>query len=115
DALTTPTHLATWLAETRLAASDTVVTGADLERGRHLRDALRRLAALVTDDDRPAAAPLDLAVAVADVNEAAARGLTPPRLELSDGTLRRVDAPAEPSVAAALSQLASAAIDLLTA
>src|SRR5690349_1868722 len=53
DALTTPGELRAWL---RSVCPHDTVRGADLERFRVLRDALRRLAAVVTTDDRPAAA-----------------------------------------------------------
>ena len=56
DALEGPAHLARWLATTGVAAHEVQVGEADLERVRELRDALRRLAALVTSDDRPPAA-----------------------------------------------------------
>jgi predicted RNA-binding Zn ribbon-like protein len=115
DVLLRPRDLVAWLAGTGLA-TDVRATEADLRRARELRDALRRLAALRTADVRPAAgSPIgDLPLAVAAVNTAAERGLTPPRLRLHDGELRRDDGTGRPPVAAALSSLAVAAIELFT-
>jgi len=81
---------------------------------RRLRDALRRLAALLTDDPRPAAAsPLqDLARAVETVNHAASAGPTNPRLRLRASQLQRDDTPGGPG--AALATVASQAVVLLT-
>src|SRR5436190_86729 len=61
----------------------------DLARFRRLRDALRRLAALLTDDTRVEAASPTPTVerAIADLNDAAALAPTWPRLELRDGAL----------------------------
>jgi predicted RNA-binding Zn ribbon-like protein len=115
DALERPAHLARWLAMTDIA-HDAQVVEADLERVRELRDALRRLAALVTSDDRPPAASAvrDPSCAVRAVNAAAERGLVAPRLQVHEGVLCRDSEPGGSPVAAALSLLAVESIDLLT-
>ena len=116
DALERPAHLARWLVATGVAAHAPQVGEADLERARELRDALRRLAALVTSDDRaPAALALrDPTRAVRAVNAAAERGLVTPRLQVREGVLRRNSGAGGSPVAAALSVLAVESIDLLT-
>ncbi len=112
DALRTRQDLAGWVAATGLTAGP--VTDGDVEAFRRLRDALRRLAALLTDDPRPAAAsPLqDLARAVETVNHAASAGPTNPRLRLRASQLQRDDTPGGPG--AALATVASQAVVLLT-
>src|SRR5689334_18746832 len=71
DALATVRDLRAWLGATH---PEDPATGADLNRFRALRDALRRLAALLTGDTRAAAASatIDVGQAVAEVNEIAA-------------------------------------------
>ena len=88
DALATPGELRAWLG---VVGQRDMARGADLERFRTLRDALRRLAALLTADDRPAAASAttDVKRAVADVNAAAALASTWPKLVLRSGALDR--------------------------
>jgi predicted RNA-binding Zn ribbon-like protein len=115
DALERPAHLARWLAATGVAAH-AQVGEVDLERARELRDALRRLAALVTSDDRPPAASAlrDPSRAVRAVNAAAERGLVVPRLQVHEGVLGRNSETGGSPVAAALSLLAVESIDLLT-
>lgn len=112
DALGTPQDLAGWLAATGLRAGP--VTPGDVEAFRSLRDALRRLAALLTHDPRPAAAsPLqDLAQAVETVNHAADAGPAGPRLRLCASQLERDDTLTGP--ASALATVASRAVALLT-
>ncbi|WP_412542884.1 CGNR zinc finger domain-containing protein [Longispora sp. K20-0274] len=116
DALTSRDDLRAWLAHTGLGPAGTAVTDGDVTAHRALRDALRRLAALLTDDTRPAAASAttDLDRAVADVNAAAATSPPVPGLRLRDGTLHRTDTTTGPTPAAALSTVATAAVDLLT-
>ena len=77
DALEGPAHLARWLASTGVAAHE-VQVARPISSGRELRDALRRLAALVTSTI--AAGRLGRARpsrAVRAVNAAAERGLVP--------------------------------------
>lgn len=112
DALRTRQDLAGWLAATGLEAGP--VTAGDVEAFRGLRDALRRLAALLTDDPRPAAAsPLqDLARAVETVNHAAGTGPTGPWLRLRASQLQRDDTLHGPG--GALATVAARAVAVLT-
>ena len=118
DALISRGDLAGWLAATGLAARGSPLNDDDLARFRDLRDALRRLAALVTADDaRPAAesAIPDATAAVAVLN-AAAVAVNPaaPRLQLLGGALTRDAAPSGPPAAVARAALAAQALELLT-
>jgi predicted RNA-binding Zn ribbon-like protein len=84
---------------------------------RSLRDALRRLAADATHDDRPAAASptTGIRAAAAEVNRAAAAAPRWLAIELAEGASpRRVTRSARPAPDAAVSQIADAAVDLLT-
>jgi predicted RNA-binding Zn ribbon-like protein len=116
DALATRADLSAWLEAVAPSApgSPWRATRADLDRARALRDALRTLAAVASSDVRPGAPPrLHPAAAVAAVNAAAA-GASPPALAWEDDRLRRA-APARRHVpATALSDVAAAAIELLT-
>ena len=118
DALISRDDLAGWLAATGLTGRGSPLNDDDLAHFRDLRDALRRLAALVTADDaRPAAesAIPDATAAVAVLN-AAAVAVHPaaPRLQLLGGALTRDAAPSGPPVAVARAALAAEAIELLT-
>lgn len=88
-----------------------------VDRFRELRDALRRLAAVATDDTRPAAASAvpDLPAAVAAVNRACAEAPAWSRLVWSEGTppARAEGAPASPE-ARVLSRIAEEAVELFT-
>ena len=113
DALISRGDLAGWLAATGLTARGSPLNDDDLAHFRDLRDALRRLAALVTADDaRPAAesAIPDATAAVAVLN-AAAVAVNPaaPRLQLLGGALTRDAAPSGPPVAVARAALAAEA------
>src|SRR5690349_12811559 len=55
EALTVPADLARWLTATGFTHAEPLVTATDLHTAITLRDALRRLAALTTQDTRPAA------------------------------------------------------------
>lgn len=115
DALTTTENLRAWL--TAVTAEDQpVLDSGDLSRFRTLRDALRRLAALVTDDTRPAAASAttDIAKATADVNRAARQALTWPQLDHEDGELVASKAGKATPGLRALSSIAKESIELLT-
>jgi predicted RNA-binding Zn ribbon-like protein len=115
DALTTTENLRLWLAavapEDELAPDST-----DLSRFRTLRDALRRLAALATDDTRPAAASAtaDMDKAIADVNKAARQALTWPQLAYEDGELMTNEVGKATPGLRALSSIAKESIELLT-
>jgi predicted RNA-binding Zn ribbon-like protein len=114
DALTTRGALSEWFRVVGLSTEQIAVTEADLSTGRRLRDALRRLAALLTEDRRPAAAVTgDLGAAVRQVN-AVASAAPGHRLRLGDGVLVRDTAPSGRSARAALAAVATEAIDLLT-
>ena len=91
------------------------MTKNDLATGRRLRDALRCLAALSTQDTRVAArsATTDINAAIQELNTAAAAA-TGPRLRLRAGMLERDHAPAGPPAPAALAAIATESIDLLT-
>jgi predicted RNA-binding Zn ribbon-like protein len=114
DALTTRGHLSEWFRTVGLSTEQIAVSYADLSTGRRLRDALRRLAALLTGDSRPAASVTDdLGVAVRQVN-AVASAAPGHRLRLGDGVLVRDTAPSGRSARAALAAVATEGIDLLT-
>jgi predicted RNA-binding Zn ribbon-like protein len=84
DAITTPAELTAWLAD---HGCPDAATRSDLRGFRELRDALRRMAAEITDDDPAAAqsAISDLDVAVSVVNTAAANAPGWPELTWPDG------------------------------
>ncbi len=91
DALDTTGNLRAWLAATYPdQTAESAPRPADLQAFRALRDALRRVAALVTDDDRPraASAMTDLRQAVAEVNRAATHAPAWPQLAYQNGHLR---------------------------
>jgi predicted RNA-binding Zn ribbon-like protein len=116
DALVTTANLRTWLAATT-APPEPDPNSDDLARFRTLRDALRRLAATLTGDTRPAAASAttDVDRAVADVNDAAQQAPTWPQLTLRDGDLiRTTNLGSATPYTLALSTIAHDAIDLLT-
>jgi predicted RNA-binding Zn ribbon-like protein len=84
---------------------------------RHLRDALRRLAADATHDDRPAAASptSDIQAAVADLNRAAAAAPQWSAIELGEGAVpKRVIRSTKWAPEAAVSQIADDAVMLFT-
>ena len=116
DALTAPADLARWLAATDLLLDEPPVGAADLRAALALRDALRRLAALRTRDERPAArsAIHDLDAAVRVVNDVAAGG--PPRdaLRVVDGELHLRPTVPTTDPATALAAVAAEGIGLLT-
>jgi predicted RNA-binding Zn ribbon-like protein len=115
DALTTTGHLRAWLAATHPGLEEPDPGPGDLDSFRTLRDALRRLAALVTGDTRPAAASAtsDLGQAVADVNHAAAQAATWPQLAYDGGGLHPVTGGDATPARRALSSTARQAIGLL--
>src|SRR5579863_9878381 len=89
DDLGEPADLGRWLDAAGLDRAVEGPTERDLARARSLRDALRRLAAHVTADRRPAtAATTSVADALDQVNAIAAE-LPAPRLALRDGRLER--------------------------
>jgi predicted RNA-binding Zn ribbon-like protein len=115
DSLLTRGHLAEWLRLAGATAEPVQVTDAEFAAGRDMRDALRRLAALLTEDSRPGAASAldDLAVAVRRVNSLArtARG---PMLRLGGGLLTRDLSSQGRTGREALAAVAAEAVDFLT-
>ncbi|MCZ4124820.1 CGNR zinc finger domain-containing protein [Streptomyces sp. H39-S7] len=131
DALADTDGLARWLRavaprfEPALAADEPAADSAPAppaplaDRYRRLRDALRRLAAIATEDPRPAAASAapDLATAVEAVNRACAYAPTWSRMEWPDGgapSRGTAGAPPHTTAAAALSRIAEQGVDLFT-
>ena len=113
DSLTTVAELRRFLAGLPGGAPGQL-TGADLAQARALRDALRRLAADVTGDDRPRAraeAELAQREAVAVVNAAVA-GAPPPVLQRADGRWR-FGTTGPRSVPAVLAELAAEGAQLV--
>lgn len=115
DDLTTSTALRRWLTDVAGVDVGSDPSFAELTEARTLRDSLRRVAAFVTDDDRPAArSPVDsVDTAVADINALAADQAWPALLRRGD-ELRREAVAHAPPVRTALAGLAAEAIDLLT-
>ena len=127
DALADPEEAIAWLlaiaphidvaieADLALASSgDRARIARSLQR---LRNTLRRLAADATRDDRPAAASPteDIEAAAAELNRAAAAAPRWSMIELADGTTpQQVTRSAKSAPEAACSQIADAAIALLT-
>ncbi len=114
DELRTPADLDEWLDAAGVDRAGTHATTAELARARALRDAVRRLAAYVTQDSRQAAASAtaDPRAAVDEVNAAAAE-LPAPLLALRDGHLE-AGAPGGPSpVTTGLARVAVEAVGLL--
>ncbi|TDO51270.1 CGNR zinc finger protein [Kribbella sp. VKM Ac-2527] len=116
DALADVDDLRSWLTAVDGAAIQ-LPAGARLGRSelaafRVLRDALRRLAALVTEDARPAAAASDIELAVTKVNEAVASGNTWPQLSLRRGNFERQSAGSATPAMRSLSTIATEAIEL---
>ena len=117
DALTTVSNLRAWLAavwpgDDTLQSSNT----GDLGRFRALRDALRRLAALLTGDTRPSAASAitDVGRAVSEVNQAAALAPAWPQTGLPTGPTSAGPGRTSQRRSRALSSIARDAIDLMT-
>jgi predicted RNA-binding Zn ribbon-like protein len=115
DALDTVGNLQAWLAAVRPGGDGPSPDASDLVRFRALRDALRRLAALLTDDTRPkAASPItDVRRATAEVNRAAAQAPVQPRLIFQNGRLRLAPAGQASPAQRALSSIAGEAMTLM--
>lgn len=115
DSLCHREHLSEWLQVVGFTTKPITVTNDDLATAQRLRNALRRLAALLTEDTRPAAASAtkDLNVAIREIN-AVASTTTAPRLELRQGVLGRDDTPPGRPAPAALAAVATESVDLLT-
>lgn len=117
EALAAPADLARWLRATSLAHAEPSVTATDLHTAITLRDALRRLAALQTQDTRPSArsAMRDIEAAIHVVNETAAAAPSHDTLQLLDEELRLLPTTPTADPTTALSTVAAEAITLLTA
>ena len=103
-----------WLDAVGVDRAGTCATESELSTARALRDAVRRLAAHVTEDGRPGAAVAitDLAEALDRLNAIAGQ-LPPPRLALRDGRLE-LGVPGESApVSIGLAQVAEQAVALL--
>lgn len=107
DDFAAPPDVDDWLDAVGIDRGGDTATREEFLRARDLRDSARRLAALVTGDDRPAAAsPLDAEAAVKAVNDAAG-GLPAPRLSLAGGGLRLATGTAASRVTAGLARVAA--------
>ncbi len=114
DDLTTVADLTGWLAAAGFATSGPKVS-ADLAKFRSLRDALRRLAAFITDDQRKVGtAEVGIEEAIRFVNDASAQHPVFPSLEFVGRHLVRSDIATAQSAETALSEVAREAVGLLT-
>lgn len=120
DALGSVDGLRRWLAATTPGQpdgdGDTGVTAAELAEFRTVRDALRRLAAVVTADARTlGASPTgDVRRAVTDLNAAVTAASTWPQLDFRDGALHRRSAGTATPALRALAGLAADGVELLS-
>ncbi|GAA3918739.1 ABATE domain-containing protein [Amorphoplanes auranticolor] len=114
DDLAEPPDLDEWLDAIGVDRHGVAATSDEFLRARALRDAVRRLAALVTGDERPAAvsAGPDVVQAIKTVN-AAVRELPAPRLVLHGESLALTDGPTASTVITALAEVAAGAQQLL--
>lgn len=115
DELTSPAALREWLsAVTDYSAAELRETREpDLAEAVLLRGGLRRLAAHVTADERPAAqSPIDLAAAISAVNTVVA-DLPQAQLEIRDKQLRTVSSRRASPARSALAELGRDAVALL--
>lgn len=114
DDLVAPGDLDAWIDAVGLRRADSLSTPADLERARALRDAVRRLAAEVTEDDRVTARSTtsDLATALEDLNDAVAH-LAVPQLVVIDGDLRQSSTSDGSPISTALANVARESIEVL--
>lgn len=86
----------------------------DLEAFRALRQALRDLAGVLTEDTRAVAQNRDLERAVAEVNRAARSARQWPQLAVRDGELLRDNESEGPLAVQALASIAAEAVELFT-
>lgn len=115
DDLRSAADLTGWLQAVGIGHGGQHATVDELEFARRLRDALRRLAAQVTGDERDAARSATGSVkeAVWDLNEVLAY-LPAPRIAFLDGVLRQTSSSGSSAVIAALACVAQESIELLT-
>jgi len=116
DALVSEADLSAWLFASELSRLPLPTNSDELAQARRLRGALRRLAALVTEDSRSAAAsPIESnQAAIAEVNAVTAVGHIVPNLLMCAEGLARGTAPKGARVLAALATVAAEAIELFT-
>jgi predicted RNA-binding Zn ribbon-like protein len=114
DDLQGPEDLDAWLDAVGISRAGVHASRADLQRATSLRDAVRRLAAHLTDDSRTAAASAttELDQALDAVNTAAAE-LPAPRLALRAGHLELATGTAVSPVTAGLADIAERSMHLL--
>lgn len=114
DDLSDGDDLDAWLDAVGIDRSRDRSTDAELALARQLRDAVRRLAAHLTGDDRPAAqsATSDVDTAVRNLNEVATH-LPVPQLTLTDEVLRENSSRGGSAVTAGLARVARESIALL--
>lgn len=114
DDLRSPQDVDEWLDAVKIDRGSTLCRPDELDTARGLRDALRRLAAHVTTDTRPAAASAmsDLQDAVEQVNRVAARAPAPVLTLHGQQLGQDVQVGVSP-VAAGLARVAEDAIQLL--
>jgi predicted RNA-binding Zn ribbon-like protein len=114
DDLATTDDVRDWLVATEVSDRITSCGRRELQRARLLRDALRRLAAFLTDDPRQTAqSPLaDLDEAMNAVNALTA-GTQPDRLTLRHGHLTLADDTSASPTMTALAKVATDAVHLL--
>ena len=114
DDLATTTDVRDWLVATEACDRITSCSRDELQRARLLRDALRRLAAFLTDDPRQAAqSPLtDLDEAMTAVNALTA-DTQPDRLTLRHGHLTLADDTSVSPATTGLAKVATEAVHLI--
>jgi predicted RNA-binding Zn ribbon-like protein len=122
DAITTAQQLTAWLdtVAPRLPAIAAAGRRArpdkdDLAQFQRLRDALRDLAAELTDDPRPHAAHRNVTRAAREVNEASGAAPSWPRLRWTPRAASRAVPPGTRPATAALSAIAAEAVGLFVA
>ncbi|WP_433720973.1 CGNR zinc finger domain-containing protein [Actinoplanes sp. CA-051413] len=115
DDLAGPPDLDEWLDAIGVARHGATATRDEFLRARALRDSVRRLAAFVTGDDRPAAASAvpDVRQALESVN-AVVRELPVPQLVMHEASLELAAGSAASPVTAALAEVAAEAQQLLS-
>jgi predicted RNA-binding Zn ribbon-like protein len=115
DELTRPSDVDEWLDAVSIDHGRAAANGAELSDAVRLRDALRRLAAHITDDDRaPAASAIaDLDQAVAVLNQAVDRRASM-HVEASGNSLVAVKYGTASPIQVALAEVASEGAALLT-
>jgi predicted RNA-binding Zn ribbon-like protein len=117
DDLRTPSDLAAWLAAIGAADGPLRVTRNDVAPACRLRDALRRIAAMCTDDTRATAASAieDIDVAIAEINSHVTASPPAAQLALHKGRLVAQTPLVGPAMTRTLGAIASDAIALFTA